>query len=74
MNSSRVFLGLIATCGIQGGFSRRVYPQVAPMPRNSLSRESRGASCCRSRNWGGVALETTDEGACLFTRRTPSAV
>ena len=61
MNSSRVILGSIATFGIQGGFPRRVFPQVAPMLGISLLRESQGASCCRSRNWGGVALEMMKE-------------
>ena len=61
MSSSRVFLGSIATCGLQGSFPRRVFPYVAPMLRISLLRESQGASCCRSRHWGGVALETTEE-------------
>ena len=32
------------------------------MLRISLLRESQGASCCRSQNYGGVALETTEEG------------
>ena len=62
MNSSRDILGSIATCGIQGDFPRLVFPQVAPMLRISLLREWQGASCCRSRNWGGVALDTTEEG------------